>query len=221
MKKRIAFIAAGALVLSVGIYFSTKLWAEPAAQPQAPAQTRIGILNLGYVLKNYTKVTTYTEEMKGHFTQFDAALKAKKDLVEGRTKQLQDPQYASQKEALEKEVKKLQREMEDMNNEMKKFDATKTDEQMVTVNKDIQEAASRYALGHNLDVVLTHIDAVNDADLLSAGNVMSKMQQRACMPMYYNKSMDVSKDIVEALNKNFQPPAKPATTTTTTSPTGH
>jgi Skp family chaperone for outer membrane proteins len=220
VKKRIAFIAAGALVLCVGVYFSTKLWAQPAAQPQPPAQTRVGILNMGYVLKNYAKVNNYTEEMKGHFTQFDAALKGMKDTIEARQKQLQDPKLsASDKEAVTTEITRLQREMEDKNNGMKKFVAAKTDEQMVTVYKDIQEAAQRYALSHNLDMVLTHIDAVSDADFLNPGNVMSKMQQRACMPLYYNKSMDVSKDIVDALNKNFQPPAR--TTPTSTPAPGH
>jgi len=210
VKKRIAFIAAGALVLCVGVYFSTKLWAQQPAQP--PAQTRVGILNLGYVLKNYQKVDAYTVEMKEHFNRFDAALKAKKTEIDGRNKQIADPALANQKEALEKEVKKLQREMEDMNNDMKKFIAEKTDKQMVTIYQEIQEAAARYAVAHNLDLVLTHIDAVNEADYLNPMNVMGKMQQRACMPLYYNKSMDVSKDIVTALNASYKPATTPVST---------
>lgn len=205
MKKRIVCIAAGVLALSLGVYVSTRLWAQTPTAPQPPqhVQTRIGILNMGYVLKNYQKVDVYTAEMKDHFKRFDDSLKEKKNLVEARTKQANDPQFAAQREVIQKEITKLNREAEDMQNDMKKFISTKTDEQMVTIYKEIQEAAARYAMAQGLDLVLTHIDAVNEADYLNPMNVMGKMQQRACMPLYYNKGMDVSKDIVEALNKNF------------------
>ncbi len=205
MKKRIVFVAAGVLALSVGVYVSTKLWAQPAAQPQQHVQTRIGILNMGYVLKNYQKVDAYTVEMKENFKKFDDSLKAKNGEIEMRTKQAQDTNLTpAQREACAKEVTNLNRQLEDMNNDMKKFIGTKTDEQMVTIYKEIQEAAMRYAMSQGLDLILTHIDAVKQEDFLNPMNVMGKMQQRACMPLYYNKGMDVSADIVDSLNKNYQ-----------------
>ena len=99
--KKFAYLATGVLVLCCGVYFSTHLWAQPAAQPAVqPPQTRIGILNLGYVLKNYQKVDAYTQEMKDHFNRFDGAMKAKRTEIETRQKQLTDPQYATQQEAI-------------------------------------------------------------------------------------------------------------------------
>ena len=222
MKKRIVFVAAGVLALSVGVYVSTRLMAQPAAQPQPQhVQTRIGILNMGYVLKNYQKVDAYTVEMKENFKKFDDALKAKKGEIEVRTKQAADPKYTqAERDACAKEITNLNRQAEDMQNDMKKYIGTKTDEQMVTIYKEIQEAATRYAMSQGLDCVLTYIDAVKEADFLNPMNVMGKMQQRACMPLYYNKGMDVSVDITNALNTNYQA-SKGVTPTSGSTPPAH
>jgi hypothetical protein len=161
--------------------------------------------------------------MKDNFKRYDESIKAKKTLIEQRTQQVNDPKYAAnEREAIQKEITKLNRELEDMNNDMKKFINEQNDKQMVTIYKEIQEAAARYALGHNLDMVLTHIDAVNPTDFFNPMNVMGKMQQRACMPLYYDKSLDVSKDIADALNASYNANrAAPTSTPTTPTPTPH
>ncbi len=216
MKKRIAYIAVGVLALSVGIYVTTKLWADPPQPQPQRAQTRIGILNMATVLKNYHKVEAYTAEMKESFKRFDDQTKDKRKMIETRTQQANDEKYTlDQREACKKEIVKLQRELEDMNNEMKKTVNDQTEKQMVTVYREIQDAVRRYAMDKGLDAVLTHIDALNPQDAYSAMNVMANMQQRACMPLYYNPSMDISMDIVGSLNTAYDNSKGPAPVTPT------
>ena len=74
---------------------------------------------------------------------------------------------------------------------------------MVTIYKEIQAAASAYAAGHGYDLVLTHIDAVDEKDFYNPMNVMGKMQTRACMPLWYQKNMEISKDVADALNAKY------------------
>ena len=94
---------------------------------------------------------------------------------------------------------------------------------MVTIYREIQEAAARYAMANNYELVLTHIDAISEADYLHPGNVASKMQQRALVPIYYTPSMDISKEVVQALNSSYRPAtpgAAPVTPASATAPPG-
>jgi Skp family chaperone for outer membrane proteins len=206
VKKRLIYIATGALALSLGVYVTSMLWAQgPAQPPTQNVPTRIGILNMTYVIKSYQKIEAYTAEMKDQMKRCDDAIKAKTAEIEVRGKQAQDASLTqAQREACAKEVTKLTRELEDMKADMKKNVQGKTDEQMVTIYREIQEAASRYALGHNLDMVMTYIDAVKEEDYFNPMNVMAKIQQRAFMPIYFDKSMDVSKPVVDMLNQNYK-----------------
>jgi Skp family chaperone for outer membrane proteins len=216
VKKRIAYIVAGVLALSVGIYVTTKLWAQPPQQPQH-VQTRIGILNMGYVLKNYHKVENYANEMKDTLRHCDDTVKGINADIEKYTKAANDPQYQAKRDEYLKAVKQLEREKADKTDEMKKMINEQNDKQMVTIYKEIQDAAARYAMAQGLDLVLTHIDAVNEQDFLNPMNVMGKMQQRACMPLYYNKGMDISADIAKTLNAAYDP----TRTTPTSAPATH
>ena len=205
MKKRLIYIATGVLALSLGVYVTTVLWAQGPGQPQPQnVSTRVGILNMTYVIKSYAKIEAYSAEMKDQLKHFDDAIKAKQAEIEVRGKQSQDPSLTqAQRDACGKEVTNLTRQLEDMKADMKKTMQSKTDEQMVTIYREIQEAASRFALSHNLDMVLTYIDAVKEEDYFNPMNVMAKIQQRAFMPIYYDKNMDVSKPIVDMLNQNY------------------
>jgi Skp family chaperone for outer membrane proteins len=215
VKKRLSYIAAGVLVLSVGVYLSTKLWAQTPTAPQAPrAQTRIGLLNVGYVIMNYKKVETFKNEMKAYYTSCDDTMKKKSQELEARKKQLTDPTLTAQQDAIKKEITKLQREMEDLNAEVKKKMNEQGDQQTVIIYREMKDAASRYAVAHGLDMVMTYIDAVNEADFFNPMNVIGKMQQRACTPLYYDPSMDISKDIVIMLNASYPASATPASATT-------
>ena len=51
--------------------------------------------------------------------------------------------------------------------------------------------------------MLHYIDAVNEADFNNPMNIMGKMQQRACMPIYMTPGLDISKEIASDLNKTY------------------
>jgi Skp family chaperone for outer membrane proteins len=218
------YLAAGLLVLGAGVYFSTKLWAQGSTPA---AQTRVGVVNMAYVLKNYKKVEALSAEMKKYITECEAYRKGHRDDIEKLTKAVQDPAQAPNRDANDKKIKQLQREMEDVNTDMQKYLNQRGEEQTVILYREIQEAVKVYAGPHNLDMVLTYYDVPDQSDPAMVNrSMMTKMQQPACMPMYFNPSMDVSAAIVQMLNANYKPPAQPATTPTgtgtpTTPPASH
>ena len=100
------------------------------------------MVNLQYVIKNYKRTETLRAEHTELFKQYDDQIKEIKDLIEGRTKQLQDPQFADKREAIEKEVKRLQREMQDKTEEARAVLDKKQGDLIVLVYKEVEEAVS-------------------------------------------------------------------------------
>src|SRR5262249_45886073 len=56
--KRSMALTVGVLSLGVAVWFASKLWAEPT-RPAASTQTRVAMLNLRWVIKNYSKYTAF------------------------------------------------------------------------------------------------------------------------------------------------------------------
>jgi Skp family chaperone for outer membrane proteins len=208
-------VAAGVVVLSGAIYLGSRLWAQPGAAPgqpapQAPAaaepHTRIALLNLSYVVKNYDKFKAFQAEMKNSLQTFQDRDKAKAAQIEAINKELAKGEAvpAPQREAYMKQLKQVEREKEDNSNDARNFLGKKSDEQMVILYREVQDTAQRYAVAHNFELVLHYNDAIDPNEYWSPANVMRKMQAGACMPLYYTPGMEISQQVVLALNANYK-----------------
>ncbi len=208
--KRTVAIVAGVVTLGLALYVGSRLTAQTGAPADAgaPAPTmRLRLVNLQYVIKNYKRMDTLRAENTELFKQYDAQLKLLKDTMDGRTKQLQDPQFADKREALEKEVKRLQREIQEKTEDARVALDKKQGETIVLVYRELDEAVRTYARQSNLELVLHYNDAVLESDKNSATNIARKMTAGACMPMYMLPSLDISQDIVNSLNAKYPVPA--------------
>ena len=67
-------------------------------------------------------------------------------------------------------------------------------------------------------MVLHYNDAVTQEDYNSEVNISRKMQAGALMPIYMAPGVDVSMDIVKALNASMPAASAPAAATTTATP---
>lgn len=173
--------------------------AAPAAQP-TPARTRIALLNLTYVIKNYEKYKHFQNEIKGIVEPFQTKDSTyRHQLEELRKKAETNP---SQREEVERQAKDLQRKLEDNSAEAKIRLGKRSDDEMKILFMDVYEAAQRYATSHDFELVLHYNDAVTKEDFLSAQNIARKLNTGALMPLYWQPSMDISMDVVRMLNYN-------------------
>jgi Skp family chaperone for outer membrane proteins len=206
-----ATVLAGTAALLVGV---GAVWArpEPAAPPAAPqVRTRIGLLNISYVLKNYKKYQAYQDEVKGSYKTFDDQAKSLQLQMEKLRTEAQNPQTQKEKlPGIEKEMRKLQQQLQEVNEDAKAALGKKGDEMMVIMYKEIQTAASRIAADRGFDLVMHYNDVVDSADYYTAPNVARKIQAGACMPLWYANGMEVSLDVVNALNAAYKPAAAAA-----------
>jgi Skp family chaperone for outer membrane proteins len=213
---------AGLAALTVMAYVGSRL---PAQAPGAatPAQTRVAVVNLLQVIKNYNKAKFYESELDETLKPYRAkGEKLKADLIQWQN-YLSDPKNqqipADQRETGEKSVTNLKRQMEDLEKEVRKVFAKKREQQVVQLYKEVDEAVKRYAVSNGLHLVLSFGEPVNPTDLYAAPNIARKLEGinvgGACMPMYFADGMDISNAVVDSLNRAYPggttaTPANPA-----------
>ncbi|HTU22160.1 MAG TPA: OmpH family outer membrane protein [Gemmataceae bacterium] len=189
-----SLIVAVAVVLGVG-----RLWAENQAKKPEP-RTRIGLLNLTCVIKNYNKYKRFQEEIKAIVEPFqhrDAKLRDQLNKLKAKN----ENGVGLLKKELEKKRKEIQRQLEDNSAEAKKILGKRSDDEMKILYKDVEEAVERYAAAHGLDLVLHYNDAVTKEDFYSARNIARKLNTGALMPLYMVSGIDISTEIVDDLNQ--------------------
>ena len=200
--KRTVAILAGVLTLGAGLYVGSQLRAQqPGAAPAATMKMRL--VNLQYVIKNYKRTEALRAEHTAMFKKFDDEIQQMKKIAEARQQQLNDPQYAAQKEAIEKEIKRLQREMADKSEEARAALAKKEGEIITLVYNEVDDAVKKYAAMSGIELVMHYNDPVAEAERRSANNVARKMSAGACMPMYMVAGLDISDEIVKYLNDKY------------------
>ncbi len=210
MKKTV--LAAGGLIALGVMCYVSRSWGQqtsPAGQNRptqtaAEPKTRIALLNLTYVIKNYLKYQNFQKEIKSQIEPFqkrDSELR--KQLEELRKKA--ETAKPSEREALEREAKEIQRKLEDNAAEIKGALGKKSDDEMKILFTDVFDAARRYAAAHEFELVLHYNDAVTPEDFMSPQNIARKLNTGALMPLYAAPGMDISREIVEMLNYNLRP----------------
>ena len=205
MKRTVTYVA-GVLVLGVAAYAGSRLWAQNAngaARPAAPT-TRVGLINLPYVIKNYDKYKSFMEQMLKEEKGYATDIKTKKDQQEAKTKALQTTVDAAKKEALETEVRNLQRDIEDLAAKARREMNKKGADMMVVVYKEIRDAAWRHAQSNNFDVVMHFADGTTPEEMNSPQSIVPKMQAGGCVPLYWNPGLDISGYVLHALNSSYR-----------------
>jgi Skp family chaperone for outer membrane proteins len=182
-----------------------RLWAEGKdKKPAKPEDSgaRIALINLIYVIKNYDKYKHFQEDIQKAYAPFQENEKELRKEAEDLNKQLTPTTPAEERGEIEGKLKNLHRQIEDNNAKAKRILGKKSDEMQRIIYMDVADAARRYAVGHNLDLVLHYNDATTRADNLSAMNVARKVQMGALMPLYAAPGLDISEELVKILNEN-------------------
>jgi Skp family chaperone for outer membrane proteins len=208
-------LAAGSILALVTLWYVGPFSGHAQSQnPQAaqPSRTRIALLNLTYVIKNYEKYKQFESEMKTivePFQKKDTELRQQMENLRKEAAKQTHPGQTEQRDALEKQAKDLQRQLEDNAAEIKLRLGKRSDDEMRTLFMDIYDAAQKYAASHDFELVLHYNDAVTREDFLSTQNIARKLNTGALMPLYWNKDMDISMDVVRLLNYNVSATSAP------------
>lgn len=221
MKKRTIGILAGLAALGGVIYLGNQLRAQQQLNPQlqggvqpqvAPAVTRVAVLNLGQVIRNYVKFKSFETDMNNRKAGFRKQLDDMNNLLVAKQAEIAKPDTLQQRrEQLDKEARDLQRRMQDFGEDAKQQLAKVEFDQLVQTYKEVQDAVSAYAKVRNIEMVFHHSDAIG-TDAWLPQFFTRKLANNACIPIYTHPSLDITNDITNMLNARVastMPPAAP------------
>lgn len=201
---RAMFWAGSVVVALAAVVGAGRLWAEGKDQkPAKPAalRTRIGLINLTYVIKNYKKYTNFQEELKAVIKPFQEREAKLRKQVEKLAKKGNQKIVPAKSEDMEEKLKELQREIEDNNAEAKRAIGKKSDAAMKICYLDVIQGAQHYAIAHGFDLMLHYNDATTPEDYFSVPTIARRLQTAGLMPAYAAPGMDITKEITEVLNR--------------------
>jgi Skp family chaperone for outer membrane proteins len=224
VKKKVLW-AVGALALGASVIVGSTLWAQgggaaPSAPPPAAPQVKVAFLNLAYILKHSAKWNALMDQMKNDSKNFEEFIKPRQQQIEAlKTENSDTKTTTAKKEENIATITRLNREIEDKTNDARKMLAPKSEANMVTIYRDIQDASARYALSNGFEIVLQYQDAFEKDDLNNPMNIIDKMRQRGCLPLWYQPANDISMQVVISMNEAYKK-VNPGTATGA-APTNH
>jgi Skp family chaperone for outer membrane proteins len=179
--------------------------AKPAAEGAAVPKTKVALINFGHVVRNYEKHKTFQKELRTTIARLQAKNDALRLEAEKLSKETVDAETTPERRKhIEKRLKEMTRAMKHDASAFREAINKKQGEQLKVIYKDVQAAAQRYAKDHGIELVLHYTDAVAPDELDSPDNVARKLQAGACLPLYAAPGVDVSKEILAALNDNLR-----------------
>jgi Skp family chaperone for outer membrane proteins len=177
------------------------------AQPTAPAQTRVAIVNIGLVFTKYEKAKAYKTQMEKLVEPYQLeGKKLKKEMLDW-SEAMKHPKFnPKDQEQYEQGIKGNQRKLEDLELKVRQLVGKTQEDQIINLFKEVQDAIQRYAQANGIHVVLGYGEQI-DGDVYAFANINRKMQGMdisICNPLFHVPGVDISQSVADTLNTAFQ-----------------
>lgn len=213
--KRTWVILASVAALAIGVYVTGHSWAQNQPQyagqtPTAGPRTRIALINLTAVIRNYNKYKNATANMKRNIEAVQETLKTKrKAILDKQAAAQQAGLTPEQKEQIGRELRAMERDFEDASADFKQRLQKEEMDVLVQVYHEVEDVVKRYAVNYDIDLVM-HYSDVPAEEANSPAAVARRASTAACMPMYITTGMDITSAITNILNQNLAAGTAPA-----------
>jgi Skp family chaperone for outer membrane proteins len=180
--------------------------ASAPASPTMPG-TRVAVVNINSVLKNYQKAQYLNNSIKSEVQGYAEKMNKIKEEVAKRQAEVTKPTTtAPQREQMEKEVVAYQRQLQDLDNEARKTITAKQGSIAVQIFREIETVVDAVAKTNNFDLVLSYPDATTKDEMYVTDNVVRKLASQAAIPLFYKPHIDLTGAVITTLNASFPAP---------------
>ena len=178
----------------------------PATPMTASAMpgTRVAVVNINKVLKNYNKAQSLNAAIRSKVQGYAKVINEKKEAIQKAQAELAKPTTTQQqKEEYEKQIVNLQRSLQDLDNEARKSIGKEQGDIAVQIFKEIELVIKAVATSNNFDIVLSYPDATDEAEMYTQENVVRKLATQAAMPLFYKPHVDMTNAVIQTLNTSY------------------
>ena len=192
-----------------GLYAGGEV-AEVAAQNKpsaAAARTRVAIVNVGEVFKNYKKFTRLRDDLKALDQKYVDQLKNKSKRLETLQEEYKTA-TAQRKEQIESEAKHIKFEMDDIKAKAGKEIGKMQEEQLTLIYREVDAVVRELARSDGIDLVFRYNEDWSEKEYWTAPKVMARLNQ-PFWPMYYDQGLEITGQVVQLMNQRYAtaPPA--------------
>ena len=199
-------IVAFVVALGIALTLSCQASAQTGAQPTGGS--RIAVVNIYTIMKNYKKVEMLNETIKTELAPIEKKMKEADEQMQAWQKIYSDPKTEpGKKEEAFKNVTAYKRYLEDLVVQRNKVLVKRGEEQAVQVYREISDAIQRFAVSNGISLVLQYYEPTESEDLWSSRNIRRKLHEcsnaGACAPIFIGQGLDVSNQVLSILNSKF------------------
>jgi Skp family chaperone for outer membrane proteins len=215
--KKSVGILAGLATLGLTVYVGSQLWAQPgsvrpasATAPAAAPRTKVAVFNMKWVVTNWTRYKNFQEDLKRSFGDYKKKIDDQTAVLEGLKKAAEATSDAATKEAKAKEFRKANSDLQELKEEAQTFLTKKESDGVVTLYGEVAQVVSGYAQSNDLELVMHYSDGVNAIEMNHPQNIGQKMMARSCTPIYWTPGIDISQQVLQALEARCKAAQTPA-----------
>lgn len=203
------------LIIALLAASAAQVRAQQGAPPpmQAPAYTKVGVVNMGIIYTQYQRVRTFKSEIERKAKPYKDKQAELQKLANDWTIALNNPNgklTPQERETGQRVIVECKRKLEDLDLEFKRVFAKDFEDQMVLLNKDINDRIREFAGSHGYHLVLAFGEP--ETPLQGLADFRRRMQvidSGGVTVAYYAPNLDISREVVESLNRSYTPPPTP------------
>ena len=170
--------------------------------------TRVAVVNVGYVFYKYEKAQAFKKNLEASIQPYKEQAAKLTGLMKRNTDAIRNRDFSRfTEDDLNRGIKKAQRELEDLEAEIKGKLGKLQEDNLLQLWKEMQEAIKTYAKRGQLDLVLAYGDPIDKSLLDQFPNVNRKMQAMdtgSVVPLFIAPNTDISAGVTEILNERYR-----------------
>lgn len=179
--------------------------ATPPASP-APASRGTAVFNVPKVMREYQKWQYFAQEVNKDRTEKAAILAKKQNELVDLQNKTKTETVTQKRDEMAQQMVVLQRQLEDMEKQARKEIDEKSMNHLRTLFGELRTVVDAVAKTNGFDLVLAYPDASTPEEMASPMYLEMKLRTPAAMPFYVSPNIDITKVVIDTLNKNFPAP---------------
>jgi Skp family chaperone for outer membrane proteins len=193
-----------------------------ASQVQAQSATKVGFVNIGVVFTKYEKAKAFKSELEGAVKEIKASIDTLGKQIMAWQDEMKKPGFPEkERERYEAGIRNNKRQIEDLQLQAQKKIGKRQEEQLIVIYKEIVGATQGFASANGFHAILAFGDPTDQNDLFNVMNIDRKlkgMDMGGVVPLFFDRSLDVSEAIVGNLNTAYGRAPTPVQGTQTSLP---
>ncbi len=199
-------LTTGFAVLLASAYGVSQLLAQQPAGGGVPAVqgTKVAVVNIGHVFNKYKRAIAFKAELEETLKPFKAKAQKLQEEMKSWAEALRKPGFdPKNKDQYESAIRKNQRELEDMEIQIKNMLGKRQEDNLITLWKEVNMGIDAVAKAYGFQIVLGFGDPMEKNLIDQFPNINRKMQAMdmgSTVPLYVHSSVDLSTAIADTLN---------------------